>query len=43
MKNWKVKVTAEGQILAEVKIQKDIFKGDSFSPQKYIIVIIPLN
>ena len=32
MKNWRVETIAEGQTLAEVKIQRGIFLGDTFSP-----------
>ena len=30
--NWKVELAAGGQSLAEVKIRKVIFQGDSLSP-----------
>ena len=33
MKNWKVDLTARGQTLEEVKIQRGVFQGDSLSPQ----------
>ncbi len=30
MKNWKVELTAEGKTLTAVRIQRDIFQGDTF-------------
>ena len=43
MKTWKVELTAERSSLAEAKIQRGIFQGDSPSPLLFIIVIVPLS
>ena len=43
MENWKVKLTTGGQMLAEGKIQRGIFQGDSLLPLLFIIAMIPLN
>ena len=43
MKNWRVKLTAGGKSLAETKIQKRIFLGDTLSPLLFIIAMMPLN
>ena len=43
MKNGKVELTSGGKSLAEVKIQIDIFDGDSLLPLQLIIAIMPLN
>ena len=37
MKKWKVNLTTSGQTLAEVKIQRDIFKGDVLSSVQFVI------
>ena len=36
-------MSAGGKILAEVKIQRDIFLGDELSPLLFIIVMTPLS
>ena len=43
MKNWKMKLTAEGKILVEVKIYRGIFQEDALSPLLFVIAIILLN
>ena len=43
MKTWRVELTAGGQSLAEVKIQRGIFLRDTQSPLLFVIAITPLN
>ena len=43
MKTWKVELTAGGISLAETKIQRGIFQGDTLSPLLFIIAMMPLN
>ena len=43
MKNWRVELTAGGKSLAETKIQRVIFQGDTLSPLLYIIAMMPVN
>ena len=43
MENCRVELTAGGQTLTEVKIQRGIFHGDLLSSILVIIVMIPLN
>ena len=43
MQTWRVELTARGQSLAEVKIQRGIFQGDALSPLRFVIAIMPLN
>ena len=43
MQTWRVELTAGGQSLAEVKIQRGIFQGDALSPLLFMIAMMPLN
>ena len=43
MKNWKLKLTANGTNLGEVKVTRGIFQGDSLSPLLFVICMIPLS
>ena len=43
MKTWRVELTAGGRSLAEIKIQRGIFQGDTLSPLLFIIAMMPLN
>ena len=43
MKNWKVELTSGGKVLGVVKINRDIFQGDSLSPILLFITLIPLS
>ena len=43
MKTWRVELTAGGRSLAEAKIQRDIFQGDTLSSLLFIISMMPLN
>ena len=43
MKNWKVELTAGGNTLAEVKIQRCIFQGTALSSLLFVIVTMLLN
>ena len=38
-----MELTAEGRSLAEAKIQRGIFQGDTLSPLLFIIAMMPLN
>ena len=40
---WKTVLTANGDALDEVDINRGIFQGDSLSPLLFIIVMIPLT
>ena len=42
MQTW-VELIAEGQNLAEVKIQRGIFQGDALSPLLFVIAMMPLS
>ena len=42
-KTWKVKLTAGGRKLAEVKNQRGNFQGDALSPLLFIIAMMPIN
>ena len=43
MKTWRVELTAGRRSLAETKIQRGIFQGDSLSSLLFIIAMMPLN
>ena len=43
MKTWGVGLTAGGRSLAEAKIQRGIFQGDTLSPLIFLIAMMPLN
>ena len=43
MRTWRVKLTAGGRRLDEVKIQRAIFQGDALSPLLFIIFMMPPN
>ena len=43
MKTWKVKLTAGGRTLAEVKVQRGMLQVDTLLPLLSIIAIMPLN
>ena len=43
IKNWKIKLTTERKILAEVKIQKRVFHGDALLPLLSVIAMMLLN
>ena len=43
MENWKEELAIGGQTLAEIKIQSDIFQGDSILPLLFLITIMLLN
>ena len=43
MQTWTVELTAGGQNLAEVKIQRSIFQRDALSPLLFVIAMTPLN
>ena len=42
MKNWKVQLTL-GEVLGEVKINRDIFLGESLSPILFVMTLILLS
>ena len=43
MKTWRVKLTAGGRNLAEIKTQRSIFHRNALSPLLFIIAMMPLN
>ena len=43
MKIWNVELIAGGKTLAGVKIQREIFQGDTLSPLQFVIAMMPLN
>ena len=40
---WRVELTAGGQSLAKVKIQRGIFQGDALSSLLFVIAMVPLK
>ena len=43
MQTWKVELTAGGQSLAELKIQRCIIQRDALSPLLFLIAMMPFN
>ena len=43
MKSWKTELTSCGEVLAEVRIRRGIFQGDSLSPLLFVMSLIPLT
>ena len=43
MENWRVEMTAGGQTLVEVKMQRSIFLGDSLLPLLFVIAMLPFK
>ena len=43
IENWRVERTTHGRTLAEVKIQRGIFLGDSFMSLLFVLAIMLLN
>ena len=43
LENWKVELTSGRETLCEVKINRDIFQGDSLSLIMFVITLIPLS
>ena len=43
IETWRVKLTAGGKGLAEVKIQRGIFQGDALLPLLFVIAMVWLN
>ena len=43
MQTYRVELTAGGRSLAETKIQRGIFQGDTLSPLLFLIAMMPLN
>ena len=43
MEHRRMEMIARGQTLTEVKIQSDIFQGDSLSLRLFVIARIPIN
>ena len=43
METWGVELKAGEKSLAEVKIQRGIFQGDTLSPLLFVIAMIPIN
>ena len=43
VKMWNTTLTINGETIGEVKIKRGIFQGDSLSPLRFIISLIPLT
>ena len=43
MKSWNVNLLSNGEFLANVKIKRDIFHGDSLSPLLFVVCLILLT
>ena len=43
MKNWKVELSGGGKTLSDVKIQRDILQGYTFSTLLFVIEMMLLN
>ena len=43
MANWSTLLTANGEELGQVRINRGIFQGDSLSPLLFIIIMLPLT
>ena len=43
MADWKIVLTADGQILGDVDISRGIFQGDTLSPLLFVVAMIPLT
>ena len=39
----RVELTSRGKTWTEVKVTRDIFQGDTFSPLQFVIAMMPLN
>lgn len=43
MKSWRTELSACGELLGEVKINRGIFQGDTLSPLLFVISLIPMT
>ena len=43
MSNWSTNLFCNNTLLGNVKIERGIFQGDSFSPILFVIVLIPIT